>query len=183
MSVPVDWVAVIGVIGVIDSSTPPYPNIFGMRDTRQRRRQTDMNDADTNDADTGADTSDAGDSGREHAGPDDAESNDQGDDGHGHDHDHESVDPVTDRVHDTSWSANLEHPRHAEDRALVVAQAIEAIEHTAPGNHVNLVTHGEHGHPETYLFGALEDVLDARVEYEYVDQCGCGGHVTRVEVN
>ena len=93
---------------------------------------------------------------------------------------HDDVEPVTDHVHDNSWSANLEQPHHAEDRDLVVAQAIDAIEHTAAGNHVNLVTHGELGHPETYLYDALDD--RGAVTYEYVEQCGCGGHVVRVHV-
>jgi putative CGCGG family rSAM target protein len=95
---------------------------------------------------------------------------------HHHDLD---ADPVTDRVHDNSWSANLEKPEHAESRDLVVEQAISAIEHTAADNHVNLVTHGDHGHPETYLYDALEAACDD-VEWEYVEQCGCGGHVVRV---
>ncbi|WP_254546995.1 CGCGG family putative rSAM-modified RiPP protein [Halomarina pelagica] len=95
---------------------------------------------------------------------------------------HDDVEPITDRVHDNSWSANLEKPRHADDRDLVVAQAIDAVEHTAPGNHVNLVTHGNHGHPSAFLFPALRDAFDASVEWEYVEQCGCGGHVTRVHV-
>ena len=95
------------------------------------------------------------------------------------DHDVEA-DPVTDHVHDNSWSANLEGPAHAEDREFLVEQALSAVEHTAPGNHVNLVTHGEHGHPETYLYDALEARED--VTYEYVEQCGCGGHVVRVQV-
>ena len=94
---------------------------------------------------------------------------------------HDDVDPVTDRVHDNSWSANLEKPQHAEDRELVVAQAIEAVEHTAPGNHVNLVTHGDHGHPEEYLYDALAEGFDD-ANWEYVEQCGCGGHVTRVHI-
>lgn len=94
----------------------------------------------------------------------------------------DDVDPVTTEVHDTSWSANLEKPAHAEDRDLVVEQATSAVEHTAAGTHVNLVTHGAHGHPEGYLFEALEAAFpDA--EYEYVDRCGCGGHVTRVYVD
>ena len=102
---------------------------------------------------------------------------------HAHDeHEHDlDADPVTDRVHDNSWSANLEGPEHAEDRDLVVEQAIDAVKHTAAGNHVNLVTHGEHGHPETYLYDALESVYGASVEWEHVDQCGCGGHVVRVQ--
>ena len=91
------------------------------------------------------------------------------------------VEPVTDRLHDNSWSANLEKPQHAADRDLVVKHALTAVEHTADGHHVNLVTHGNHGHPETYLFDALDETLDD-VEWEYVDQCGCGGHVTRVYV-
>ncbi|MFA9518354.1 CGCGG family rSAM-modified RiPP protein [Halopenitus sp. H-Gu1] len=102
------------------------------------------------------------------------------DDGHNHDHD---ADPVTDHVHDNSWSANLEKPEHADSRALVIEQAIDAIEHTAPGNHVNLVTHGDHGHPSKYLFDDLESALDEReVEWEYIEQCGCGGHVVRVHI-
>jgi putative CGCGG family rSAM target protein len=97
------------------------------------------------------------------------------------DHDLDA-DPVTDRVHDNSWSANLEQPEHAADRGLVVAQAMEAVRYTAPGNHVNLVTHGDHGHPEGYLCHALRVELGDDLDWEYVDQCGCGGHVTRVHV-
>jgi putative CGCGG family rSAM target protein len=94
---------------------------------------------------------------------------------------HDDVDPITDEIHDNSWSANLEQPRHAEDRDLLVQQAIEAVEHTAGDNHVNLVTHGDHGHPSEYLFETLRDAF-AAIECEYVEQCGCGGHVTRVHV-
>jgi len=97
-------------------------------------------------------------------------------------HDHAEADPVTDRMHDTSWSANLEHPKHASDRELLLSQAVGAIEHTEPGNHVNLVTHGDHGHPSEYLYAALEDRTDGDLEWEYIEQCGCGGHVTRVYV-
>jgi putative CGCGG family rSAM target protein len=99
------------------------------------------------------------------------------------DHDHETPAPVTDRMHETSWSANLEKPAHAANPAHVIEGAIEAIEHTEPGNHVNLVSHGDHGHPGDYLYPALEEVTwDRDLEFEYVEQCGCGGHVTRVYV-
>jgi len=97
-------------------------------------------------------------------------------------HDHDDVDPITDRTHETSWSANLEEPQHAEDCELVVAQALQAVDRTAPGYHVNLVTHGDHGHPSEYLYAAL-DAAEADVGYEYIEQCGCGGHVTRVYVD
>lgn len=100
------------------------------------------------------------------------------------DHGHDVTAPITDRLHENSWSANLEGPEHAVNRSLVVAQAIDAIEHTARGYHVNLVTHGEHGHPENYLYEALEahDFGDRSISYDYVNQCGCGGHVTKVRV-
>ena len=95
--------------------------------------------------------------------------------------------PVTRTRHHNSWSANLEEPRHADDPELIVAEAIDAVEATATGYHVNLVTHGEQGHPKEYLWPELEALVqqDGRgdeLECEYVDQCGCGGHVTRVHV-
>lgn len=96
---------------------------------------------------------------------------------------HSDVDPVTDREHDTSWSANLETTAHASDRSLVTEQAVDAVEKTAAGYHVNLVTHAEHGHPETYLYPVLDEQFGEAVDYEYVDQCGCGGHVLRVFVD
>jgi putative CGCGG family rSAM target protein len=89
---------------------------------------------------------------------------------------------ATDRVHENSWSANLEGPDHADDRDRLVSQAIDAVEHTAAGNHVNLVTHDAHGHPEEYLFDALEAAFGEEADWEYVERCGCGGHVVRVHV-
>ncbi|GAB3698137.1 CGCGG family putative rSAM-modified RiPP protein [Halorubrum pallidum] len=98
-----------------------------------------------------------------------------------HDTDHDTTaEPITDRVHDNSWSANLEAPRYADDRELVVRDALAAIDHTAPGNHVNLVTHGDLGHPSDYLYDAID--RERGLEPEYVERCGCGGHVSRVQV-
>ncbi|MFB6152159.1 MAG: CGCGG family rSAM-modified RiPP protein [Haloarculaceae archaeon] len=97
-------------------------------------------------------------------------------------HAHDDAEPITDEVHDNSWSANLEQPQHAGDRERVLADAVDAVEHTASGYHVNLVTHGEQGHPADYLYDALRERVDADLSVEYVDQCGCGGHVTRVTV-
>lgn len=100
-----------------------------------------------------------------------------------HNHGHDEAEPITDRMHETSWSANLEKPDHAADIDLVVTQAIDAIEHTASGQHVNLVTHSNHGHPSGYLYDALREMAATHdLEWEYVKQCGCGGHVTRVHV-
>jgi putative CGCGG family rSAM target protein len=99
---------------------------------------------------------------------------------HAHDDDAE---PVTDRMHENSWSANLEKPQYSDDASLAVRDAIEAIEQTVSGYHVNLVTHATLGHPREFLYEALdEEYTDEDIEWEYVDQCGCGGHVTRVTV-
>lgn len=92
------------------------------------------------------------------------------------------VDPITEETHDNSWSANLETAAHAGDRDRVVAHALQAVERTAAGHHVNLVTHGDCGHPAAYLYAELDDALGDDADYEYVEQCGCGGHVTRVFV-
>lgn len=89
---------------------------------------------------------------------------------------------ATESVHENSWSANLEGPEHALDRDRVVREAREAVEHTAPGYHVNLVTHGDHGHPESYLYGPLREAFGDAVRLEYVERCGCGGYVTRAHV-
>ena len=66
----------------------------------------------------------------------------------------------------------------------IVAAAVHAVEETAPGYYVNLVTPGFLGHPETAFIPSLMDKLrEYRIrvrEIRYVDECGCGGHVTRV---
>ena len=96
--------------------------------------------------------------------------------------------PVTRREHHHSWSANLEGPEHADDAERIVREAIDAIEATATGYHVNLVTHGDRGDPRSYLWPELGVYADERdgqsleLDWEYVDRCGCGGHVTRVHV-
>jgi putative CGCGG family rSAM target protein len=93
-----------------------------------------------------------------------------------------TAEPITDRVHDNSWSANLEGPEYADDPERAVRDALAAVDHTAPGNHVNLVTHGELGHPAEYLYDAIREERDD-VDVRYVERCGCGGHVTRVDVS
>ena len=87
---------------------------------------------------------------------------------------------ANDDLHRTSWSAKLEEPRHADDPDLVRAEALDAVDRTAEGVHVNLVTHGDHGHPETYLYPALAERFGEEIDWEFVDRCGCGGYVTRV---
>lgn len=94
----------------------------------------------------------------------------------------DDAESIANRLHENSWSANLEKPEHADDQRRVIDEALDAIEQTAPGYHVNLVTHGDHGHPRSYLYAVLERTYGDDVIYEYVEQCGCGGHVTRAHV-
>ncbi|GAA0302103.1 hypothetical protein GCM10009066_15240 [Halarchaeum salinum] len=41
--------------------------------------------------------------------------------------------------------------------------AVEAVRQTTSGYHVNLVTHAARGHPETYLYDALEDAFGDQI--------------------
>lgn len=75
-------------------------------------------------------------------------------------------------MHDTFWSVNLEKSQCETDRSLLTDHAVEAIGHTASGQHVNLVTHEAHGHPDTYLYDVLDERFPAgAIEWEYIEQC------------
>jgi putative CGCGG family rSAM target protein len=95
---------------------------------------------------------------------------------------HDDTEPADGPAHDGSWSVNLETVKYADSPELVVEDALTAVAETRTGYHVNLVTHGDCGHPETYLFDALSEAVGDAARWEYVEQCGCGGHVTRVHV-
>jgi hypothetical protein len=81
------------------------------------------------------------------------------------------------------WSLNLEDVQDAGREELLSA-AIEAVEETAPGYYVNLVTPGTAGHPETVfipdLVRKLREMNIPVRSVQYIGECGCGGHVTRV---
>ncbi|WP_418280258.1 CGCGG family rSAM-modified RiPP protein [Halorubrum sp. DTA98] len=85
-----------------------------------------------------------------------------------------------DAEHAGSWSANLELDQYADDRERLVDHALVAVDRTAAGHHVNLVTHPNHGNPEEYLRKPIRD-SHSEATTELVDQCGCGGYVYRVE--
>jgi len=78
------------------------------------------------------------------------------------------------------WSASLEHDEYAEDRNLVIEHALDAIEETAGGCYVNLVTPAVFGNPEDYLSFLIREKYGDTVGIRYIDQCGCGGYVLRV---
>jgi putative CGCGG family rSAM target protein len=90
--------------------------------------------------------------------------------------------PVTRREHDHPWVADLEADRHATDRRLTVAEAVDAVEQTGPSQFVDLVTHEQHGHPSSYLYEEVRSV-DRSVDISDEGRCSCGGYVTRVTVH
>jgi putative CGCGG family rSAM target protein len=94
---------------------------------------------------------------------------------------YEGREPVTRRVHNRPWIADLESSRHAVDRQLVIEEAIDSIEQTSVGTRVDIVTHRRHGHPSTYLYSRLETRFDGLTLIDG-DRCHCGGYVTRVVV-
>lgn len=85
---------------------------------------------------------------------------------------------------DKDWSLNLEDAYYAERPDELVRESVEAVAMTAPGRYINLVTPPEAGHPEQGLIGRIETALKTSgTLYErivYIDECGCGGFVTRV---
>jgi len=85
---------------------------------------------------------------------------------------------------DGDWSLNLEDAHYETHPEEVLAESVEAIRRTKAGRYVNLVTPGRLGDPREWLIPqliALVKYADLAVrEIRYIDECGCGGHVTRV---
>lgn len=82
------------------------------------------------------------------------------------------------------WSLNLEDAYFEDNPAEIVEESIAAVRQTREGCYVNLVTPGKCGNPEAGLIAQLEARLHmdgiAVKGIQYIDQCGCGGYVTRV---
>ncbi|WNS73572.1 CGCGG family rSAM-modified RiPP protein [Bacillus sp. DTU_2020_1000418_1_SI_GHA_SEK_038] len=79
-----------------------------------------------------------------------------------------------------NWSISLEHGEYEEDIELLVKDAINAVEQTKKGYYVNVVTPAVFDHPGHYLTEALVLYFGSSIHINYIDQCGCGGHVLRV---
>ena len=78
------------------------------------------------------------------------------------------------------WSIDLEHDEYEFNKNLIIEDGISAVEQTAPGYYVNLVTSKNFGNPELYVTPQLVDMFEAGVKTKFIDQCGCGGYVLRV---
>lgn len=85
---------------------------------------------------------------------------------------------------DGDWSLNLEDAHCESHPGEVLMESVEAIRRTKAGHCVNLVTPGALGDPREWLIPRLSAMVkDAGLafrEIRYIDECGCGGHVTRV---
>lgn len=83
----------------------------------------------------------------------------------------------------TNWSISLEHGEYESDVELVVSDAIDAVQQTAKGFYVNIVTPPSFGNPDDYLTEALDLYFSDQIDSQFIDQCGCGGYVLRVWKN
>lgn len=81
---------------------------------------------------------------------------------------------------DKDWSMDLEHNEYEFDKDLIIEDGIKAVEETAPGYYVNLVTSNNFGDPEEYLTPLLHEKFGDAINTKFIDQCGCGGYVLRV---
>lgn len=78
------------------------------------------------------------------------------------------------------WTKDLEHDEYEQDIDLIIKDAITAVEETAQGCFVNLVTSASFGNPVEYLQPLLEQFYPEQLKIKFIDQCGCGGYVLRV---
>lgn len=84
---------------------------------------------------------------------------------------------------ETNWSISLEHGEYENNLELIVKEAIDAVQQTAKGFYVNVVTPEDFGNPDDYLTEALLLFFGNKIDTKYIDQCGCGGYVLRVWKN
>lgn len=86
-------------------------------------------------------------------------------------------------IKEKDWSLNMEGPEYEADVDMIFADSIDAIEKTKPGCYVNLVTPGVHDDPRVWFIDELSNRLAVKHipvrEIRYIDECGCGGFVTR----
>jgi putative CGCGG family rSAM target protein len=81
---------------------------------------------------------------------------------------------------ETNWSMDLEHNEYENNVDLIIEDGIKAVEETASGYYVNLVTSERFGNPNDYLVPLLTEIFGHTIKTSFIDQCGCGGYVLRV---
>nr|WP_254119403.1 CGCGG family rSAM-modified RiPP protein [Bacillus sp. FJAT-29790] len=75
---------------------------------------------------------------------------------------------------------DLEHNDYENNVELIIEDGVKAVEETAAGYYVNLVTSGRFGDPNEYLVPLLNEMFRDTIKTKLIDQCGCGGYVLRV---
>ncbi|MGE4272539.1 MAG: CGCGG family rSAM-modified RiPP protein [Desulfitobacterium sp.] len=83
-------------------------------------------------------------------------------------------------IKNMNYSVGLEHDDYANDRDLVIKDALAAVADTGVGYYVNVVTPASFGNPADYLTELMDQQFGDRIQYQFIDQCGCGGYVLRV---
>lgn len=78
------------------------------------------------------------------------------------------------------WSCAMESEEYMDNIDLTVKDSLIAVEDTAQGYYVNLVTHESLGNPDSFLIPTLLEQFGDSIEIRFIDQCGCGGYVLRV---
>jgi len=82
------------------------------------------------------------------------------------------------------WSLSLEDPYFESHIEEIFTESLAAVQRTKSGHYVNLVTPGACGDPRVWMFSQLLSQLQKAglsvQDIRYMNQCGCGGHVTRV---
>lgn len=78
------------------------------------------------------------------------------------------------------WSCAMESEEYMDNIDLTIKDSLIAVEDTAQGYYVNLVTHESLGNPDSFLIPTLEEKYGDNIEIRFIDQCGCGGYVLRV---
>lgn len=78
------------------------------------------------------------------------------------------------------WSCAMESDEYKDNIDLTITDSLTAVENTAQGYYVNLVTHESLGNPGSFLIPTLEENYGENIEIRFIDQCGCGGYVLRV---
>lgn len=87
-------------------------------------------------------------------------------------------------IKDKDWSLNLEDEYYENHPGEVMKECMDAVRQTGIGCYVNLVTPGKNGDPKDGLISLLNEQFIMEeitvVDVRYIDECGRGGHVTRV---
>jgi hypothetical protein len=82
------------------------------------------------------------------------------------------------------WSLNLEDDYYEAHIEEMLTESVDAVRQTKQGHYVNIVTPGANGDPRSWLIPELLVRLEqAELPIQgirIIDQCGCGGYVTRV---